>query len=135
MMNNFADDMSELPITANTGGFYRIDPDVPVYTFERKLGIANTFACGSCRGSGGNFGRWRRFRRPCSHVRGQASEQRGGVSSMRRSRQQMAKRLAGDEALRRRLSKLSCAGWLPHDRRFVSGLPRSKRERRSATVS
>ena len=27
---------------------------------------------------------------------------------------------------RRRLNKLSCAGWLPHDRGFVSGLPRSK---------
>jgi hypothetical protein len=57
------------------------------------------------------------------------------VSGMRRSRQQMAKRRADGGALRRRLSKLSCAGWLPHDRGFVSGLPRSKRERRSATVS
>ena len=28
--------------------------------------------------------------------------------------------------LRRRLSKLSCAGWLPHDRGFVLGLPLSK---------
>ena len=27
---------------------------------------------------------------------------------------------------RRRLSKLSCAGWIPHDRGFVSGLPRSR---------
>ena len=38
----------------------------------------------------------------------------------------MPKRLAGDGASRRRLNKLSCAGWLPHDRGFVSGLPRSK---------
>ena len=44
MMNNFAPDMSELPITGNTGGLYRIDPDGPVHTFERALGIANTFA-------------------------------------------------------------------------------------------
>src|ERR1700757_1715094 len=39
-------------------------------------------------------------------------------------------RTAGDRARRRRLNKLSCAGWLPHDRGFVSGLPRSKDERR-----
>jgi hypothetical protein len=35
-------------------------------------------------------------------------------------------RTAGDRTRRRRLSKLSCAGWVPHDRGFVSGLPRSK---------
>jgi L-arabinonolactonase len=44
MMNNFAEDMSEMPITAHTGGLYRIDPDGSVHTFERELGIANTFA-------------------------------------------------------------------------------------------
>jgi sugar lactone lactonase YvrE len=44
MMNNFAEDMSELPITANTGGLYRIDPDGSVHVFEGSLGIANTFA-------------------------------------------------------------------------------------------
>jgi L-arabinonolactonase len=44
MMNNFAEDMSELPITASTGGLHRIDPDGSVHTFERTLGIANTFA-------------------------------------------------------------------------------------------
>ena len=44
MMNNFDRDMSELPITANTGGLYRIDPDGAIHTFERNLGIANTFA-------------------------------------------------------------------------------------------
>jgi sugar lactone lactonase YvrE len=44
MMNNFAGDMSELPITANTGGLYRIDPDGSVHVFESALGIANTFA-------------------------------------------------------------------------------------------
>ena len=41
-------------------------------------------------------------------------------------------RTAGGRTRRRRLNKLSCAGWLPHDRRFVSGLPRSSDERRSA---
>jgi len=32
----------------------------------------------------------------------------------------------GRQGWRRRLNKLSCAGWLPHDRGCVSGLPRSK---------
>ena len=41
-------------------------------------------------------------------------------------------RTAGDRTRRRRLNKLSCAGWLPHDRGFVSGLPHSSDERRSA---
>jgi hypothetical protein len=40
-------------------------------------------------------------------------------------------RTARDRTRRRRLNKVSCAGWLPHDRGFVSGLPRSKDERRS----
>ena len=31
----------------------------------------------------------------------------------------------------RRLNKLSCAGWVPHDRGSVSGLPRSRVEHRS----
>ena len=35
--------------------------------------------------------------------------------------------------MRRRLSKLSYAGWLPRDRGFVLGLPRSKG--RASTVS
>ena len=35
-------------------------------------------------------------------------------------------RRAGGRTRRRRLNKLSCAGWLPHDRGFVSGLPHSK---------
>ena len=39
---------------------------------------------------------------------------------------EIAKRLVGGGMSRRRLNKLSCAGWLPHDRGFVSGLPRSK---------
>lgn len=38
---------------------------------------------------------------------------------------------AGDRTRRRRLNKLSCAGWVPHDRGFVSGLPRSRVEHRS----
>ncbi len=44
MMNNFAADMSETPITGNSGGLYRIDPDGRVTGFEQGLGIANTFA-------------------------------------------------------------------------------------------
>jgi L-arabinonolactonase len=44
MMNNFAEDMSEVPITANTGGLYRIDANGRVKVFEQGLGIANTFA-------------------------------------------------------------------------------------------
>ena len=32
-------------------------------------------------------------------------------------------RTAGDRTRRRRLNKLSCAGWVPHDRGSVSGLP------------
>src|SRR5262249_37815097 len=35
-------------------------------------------------------------------------------------------RTAGDRTRRRRFNKLSCAGWVPHDRGFVSGLPHSK---------
>jgi hypothetical protein len=40
-------------------------------------------------------------------------------------------RKAGDRTRRRRLNKLSCAGWLPHDRGSVSGLPHSRSEHRS----
>jgi hypothetical protein len=36
----------------------------------------------------------------------------------------------GGRDQRRRLNKLSCAGWLPHDPGFRLGLPRSRRERR-----
>ena len=43
----------------------------------------------------------------------------------------MEVRTAGDRTRRRRLNKLSCAGWIPHDRGSVSGLPHSKGERRS----
>ncbi|HTO84773.1 MAG TPA: SMP-30/gluconolactonase/LRE family protein [Methylomirabilota bacterium] len=44
MMNNFAADMSEAPITANTGGLYRIDPNGSVHVLDQGIGIANTFA-------------------------------------------------------------------------------------------
>lgn len=44
MMNNIAEDGSELPITERSGGLYRIDPDGTVTQFEQGLGIANTFA-------------------------------------------------------------------------------------------
>jgi hypothetical protein len=40
-------------------------------------------------------------------------------------------RTAGDRTRRRRLNKLSCAGWIPHDRGSASGLPRSRDEHRS----
>ena len=40
-------------------------------------------------------------------------------------------RRAGGRTRRRRLNKLSCAGWVPHDRGFVSGLPHSRDEHRS----
>ncbi|MEX0696660.1 MAG: SMP-30/gluconolactonase/LRE family protein [Dongiaceae bacterium] len=44
MMNNFAADGSEVPITANTGALYRVDPDGAAHRMEDGLGIANTFA-------------------------------------------------------------------------------------------
>ncbi len=44
MMNNFAPDGSEVPITDRTGGLYRIDPGGAVTTFEHGIGIANTLA-------------------------------------------------------------------------------------------
>ena len=44
MMNGFAEDMSEVPFTENTGGLYRIDPDGSVHVFEKAVGISNTFA-------------------------------------------------------------------------------------------
>jgi len=44
MMNNFAADGSEVPITANTGALYRIDPGGAVHRMDGGLGIANTFA-------------------------------------------------------------------------------------------
>jgi hypothetical protein len=40
-------------------------------------------------------------------------------------------RTAGDRTRRRRFNKLSCAGWIPHDRGSVLGLPRSRDEHRS----
>jgi hypothetical protein len=42
-------------------------------------------------------------------------------------------RTAGPED--RRFNKLSCAGWVPHDRGLVSGLPHSRDEHRSETGS
>lgn len=43
-------------------------------------------------------------------------------------------RTAGDKTRRRRLNKLSCADWVPHDRGSVSGLPRSRVEHRPGTA-
>ena len=73
------------------------------------------------------------FSADCSHVRSQ------GLNACFAYRQQpeqvsfwlVAK--AGGRTQRRRFNKLSCAGWLPHYRSFVSGLPRSKDERRSGS--
>jgi hypothetical protein len=70
------------------------------------------------------------FSVPCSHVRVQGvGTQLSGSAAAEEVGSEM--RTAGDRTSRRRLNKLSCAGWLPHDRSFVSGLPRSKDERRS----
>src|SRR4051795_9852669 len=44
-------------------------------------------------------------------------------------------RTAGDRTRRRRLNKLSCAGWVPHDRGSVLGLPRSRIEHRSGVTA
>ncbi len=58
------------------------------------------------------------------------------INCVRRGgRGRLGVRTAGDRTRRRRLNKLSCAGWLPHDRGFVSGLPHSRDERRFGTGS
>lgn len=64
----------------------------------------------------------------CSHVRFQGA---GHDYSSRGGGWAVLVRTAGDRTRRRRLNKLSCAGWVPHDRGSVSGLPRSKVEHRS----
>src|SRR6516164_9210494 len=72
----------------------------------------------------------RRFFPQPAHVRFQGSGREYSVP-LQREGIGLWMRTAGDRIRRRRLSKLSCAGWLPHDRGFVSRLPRSKDERRS----
>jgi hypothetical protein len=82
---------------------------------------------------------WRRFslRLPtrlssstaCSHVRFQGAAR--SFLLRRRGLRRSLVRTAGDKTRRRRLNKLSCAGWVPHDRGSVSGLPRSRVEHRS----
>src|SRR5246127_1461878 len=74
-----------------------------------------------------NFGK--PFSAACSHVRFQAFG--GNFSFPRQRRSRLIGAHSRRQARRRRLNKLSCAGWLPHDRGFVSGLPHSKDERRS----
>ena len=69
------------------------------------------------------------FSAACSHVRFQGA---GRSFLLRRcGLRRSLVRTAGDRTRRRRLNKLSCAGWVPHDRGSVSGLPRSRVERRS----
>jgi hypothetical protein len=70
-----------------------------------------------------------RFSVACSHVRFQGAARSFLLRrcGLRRS----LVRTARDRTRRRRLNKLSCAGWVPHDRGSVSGLPRSRVERRS----
>jgi hypothetical protein len=65
----------------------------------------------------------------CSHVRFQGAAH--SFLLRRRGLRRSLVRTAGDRTLRRRLNKLSCAGWVPHDRGSVSGLPRSRVEHRS----
>jgi hypothetical protein len=67
------------------------------------------------------------FSAACSHVCCQGFQTRGRCpQSGGPETQKCRKQEAGQ---RRRLIKLSCAGWLPQDRGFVSGLPLSKGER------
>ena len=63
----------------------------------------------------------------CSHSRESAQF----FLRRRGQRRSLYAHTAGDRTRRRRLNKLSCAGWVPHDRGSVSGLPRSRIERRS----
>jgi sugar lactone lactonase YvrE len=44
MQNNFAEDMSELPITGASGALYRIDADCSVREMDGPFTICNTFA-------------------------------------------------------------------------------------------
>ena len=64
-----------------------------------------------------------------SHVRFQGAAR--SFLLRRRGLRRSLVRTAGDKTRRRRLNKLSCADWVPHDRGSVSGLPRSKVEHRS----
>src|SRR5262249_15790576 len=59
------------------------------------------------------------FSAACSHVRFQGSGRKIFVSAAA-GRVGSEVRTAGDRTRRRRLNKLSYAGWLPHDRGFVS---------------
>ena len=56
----------------------------------------------------------------CSHVRVQGYG-RNYLFPQWREGAGSEERTAGDRTRRRRLNKLSCADWLPHDRGFVSG--------------
>jgi hypothetical protein len=69
------------------------------------------------------------FSAACSHVRFQGAAR--SFLLRRCGLHRSLVRTARDRTRRRRLNKLSCAGWVPHDRGSVSGLPRSRLERRS----
>src|SRR6516225_7652516 len=60
------------------------------------------------------------FSAACSHVRVQGFG-RNYLFPQWREGAGSEERTAGDRTRRRRLNKLSCADWLPHDRGFVSG--------------
>ena len=59
------------------------------------------------------------FSATCSHVRFQGAAR--SFLLRRRGLRRSLVRTAGDRTRRRRLNKLSCAGWIPHDRGFVWG--------------
>ncbi len=61
------------------------------------------------------------FSASCSHVRSQELGTQTLVSGKTGTRLNKQAHTAGGRDQRRRLNKLSCAGWLPHDRGFVSG--------------
>jgi hypothetical protein len=69
------------------------------------------------------------FSANCCHVRFQGAAR--SFLLRRRGLRRSLVRTAGDKTRRRRLNKLSCADWVPHDRGSVSGLPRSRVEHRS----
>jgi hypothetical protein len=73
--------------------------------------------------------KWLSSSTACSHVRFQGAAR--SFLLRRRGLRRSLVRTAGDRTRRRRLNRLSCADWVPHDRGSVSGLPRSRVEHRS----
>jgi aryl-alcohol dehydrogenase-like predicted oxidoreductase len=88
----------------------RLDPGVPV---EDTIGaIADLVTAGYVRFIG-LFS--------CSHSRGRAR-----IFAPPAAEETWLDAHSRRQTRRRRLNKLSCAGWIPHDRGFVSGLPHSR---------